>query len=148
MAPTEEIYPGKAIIIRKNDGSIGVSNGDVAILYHSEFTENPGWFAYIGDLKRSISVHLLPSYESAFAITVHQSQGSGFKDVALFLPNISENSEAANLCTRELIYTGITRAEDHCFIFGSKESLARSIENKTERSGGLPERIKESLTLT
>lgn len=101
------------------------------------------WYAFIGDLKKIVPAQLLPKYDTAFAITIHQSQGSGFRDVAIFLPTLSAGSDAASLCTRELLYTGITRSEKTCQIFGSRDVLGMSLKTVTQRSGGLPQRLKE-----
>lgn len=138
-----ELYSGKVIIVRKNDSNLGVSNGDVAIIYKKKIDGKPTWFAYIGDLAKSIRAQLLPEYDVAFGMTIHQSQGSGFDDVAVFLPY--GEGESKNLATRELLYTGITRAKKTCQIFGSKESFLSSVETVTSRQGGLSDRITEAL---
>lgn len=52
------------------------------------------WYAFIGDLKKIVPAQLLPKYDTAFAITIHQSQGSGFRDVAIFMPTLSAGSDA------------------------------------------------------
>ena len=71
------------------------------------------------------------------------NRSSGFRDVAIFLPTLSARSDAASLCTRELLYTGITRSEKTCQIFGAKDVLGMSLKTVTQRSGGLPQRLKE-----
>ena len=146
----ENMYTGKVIIVRKNDPALGVSNGDVAIIFGVQKLdeEAPAWYAYIGDLKRVVPAQLLPRCDSAFAMTIHQSQGSDFDNVAIFLPTIASKasegeSDAENLCTRELLYTGITRAKKSCQVFGSRRALSMSLQRVTQRSGGLPERLKE-----
>ena len=149
--PLSEVnFPGKVIIVRKNDSS-GISNGDVAILFPVYFKNEPKpeWHAYIGDLQKTFPVQLLPDYDTAFAITIHQSQGSGFDDVAVFLPttDISEDSLSASLCTRELLYTGVTRTKKTCQIFGSKSALEISLKTVTKRSSGLVDRLKQSMGL-
>lgn len=146
----DEFYVGKVIIVRKNDPS-GISNGDVCILLPILFKneDKPSWYAYVGDLDRLYPAMLLPSYDTAFAITIHQSQGSGFDDVAVFLPPITskelEDPEngAVSLCTRELLYTGFTRAKKSCLIFGSPASVELSLSRVTERTGGLQDRLSE-----
>ncbi|WP_251451033.1 ATP-dependent RecD-like DNA helicase [Parasutterella muris] len=146
----DEFYVGKVIIVRKNDPS-GISNGDVCILLPILFKneDQPSWYAYVGDLDRLYPAMLLPSYDTAFGITIHQSQGSGFDDVAVFLPPITnkelEDPEngAVSLCTRELLYTGFTRAKKSCLIFGSPASVELSLSRVTERTGGLQDRLRE-----
>lgn len=147
-----EFYVGKVIIVRKNDPS-GISNGDVCILLPIFFKneDKPSWYAYVGDLDRLYPAMLLPSYDTAFGITIHQSQGSGFDDVAVFLPPITKKeledpkNGAVSLCTRELLYTGFTRAKKSCLIFGSPASVELSLSRVTERTGGLQDRLREKL---
>lgn len=141
----DDMYNGKVIIVRQNDSGLGVANGDVAIIFglKTADSDKPTWYAFIGDLKKIVPAQLLPKYDTAFAITIHQSQGSGFRDVAIFLPTLSAGSDAASLCTRELLYTGITRSEKTCQIFGAKDVLGMSLKTVTQRSGGLPQRLKE-----
>ena len=141
----DDMYNGKVIIVRQNDSGLGVANGDVAVIFglKTADSDKPMWYAFIGDLKKIVPAQLLPKYNTAFAITIHQSQGSGFRDVAIFLPTLSAGSDAASLCTRELLYTGITRSEKTCQIFGAKDALDMSLKTVTQRSGGLPQRLKE-----
>jgi len=60
----------------------------------------------------------LPDVETAFAITVHKSQGSEFNHVALVLPETK-----TPVLTRELIYTGITRAKDNLTLLESRADI-------------------------
>uniref|UniRef100_UPI00402A8E4F ATP-dependent DNA helicase n=1 Tax=Turicimonas muris TaxID=1796652 RepID=UPI00402A8E4F len=143
---SSEFYPGKVIIVRKNDLSLGVSNGDIAIIFEDK--EIPGqWNAYIGDTKKILKAQLLPEYDVGFCITVHQSQGSGYDNIGVFMPFIegdnAENTQAIGLATRELLYTAVTRAKTSCWIFSSIEVLSRSIRTRTKRNGGLAYRLKE-----
>ena len=146
---SSEFYPGKVIIVRKNDLSLGVSNGDIAIIFEDK--EIPGqWNAYIGDTKKILKAQLLPEYDVGFCITVHQSQGSGYDNIGVFMPFIegdnAENTQAIGLATRELLYTAVTRAKTSCWIFSSIEVLSRSIRTRTKRNGGLASRLKEFST--
>ena len=146
--PSEVFYPGKVIIVRKNDYDLDVMNGDVGFFYRvkGQEGESDKEFVYIGEKEKSVRSTLLPRFDTAFAITIHQSQGSGYTDVAVFLPNISEKNEDQNersLATRELVYTGITRAKKSCTIFGSRRALEIATNTVTKRSGGLTDRLQE-----
>ena len=83
----------------------------------------------------SFSVEILLNYELSFAITVHKSQGSEYNKVLLLVPESREN----RLLSREILYTGITRAKNNCIIAGDKtiflEGAARKIHR--ESSGAL-----------
>ncbi len=138
-----ENYPGRVVIVRRNDGMLGVFNGDVGIVVPE--VKGIGRDAVrihtvvFGDSGKRIPAALMPAHDTAFAMTIHQSQGSEFEDVAVFLP-INPHS---GLATRELLYTGVTRTKGTVTIFGSAESLKHAVETPAKRAGGLYERLRE-----
>jgi exodeoxyribonuclease V alpha subunit len=74
-------------------------------------------------------------------MTIHKSQGSEFDEVMVVLPDQTDN----RLLTRELIYTGITRARRKVIIHGSEEVIYAGIASSVERSSGLQQRLNEPL---
>jgi len=78
----------------------------------------------------------LPSHDSAFAMTVHKSQGSEFAEVLLALPE-----QPSPLLSRSLFYTGITRAKGKVEIWGLPPRLAEAVGTRAERAAGLAERL-------
>jgi len=78
-------------------------------------------------------VALLPEHELAYAVTVHKSQGSEFGNVLVVLPDDEKNP----LLTRELVYTGITRAKERAVILGTEAALEAALAKKTERDTGI-----------
>lgn len=103
-------YAGRPVMITRNDYNLGLMNGDIGIALPDSagklrvaFPDNEN-----SSKIRWISPMRLPDVETAFAMTVHKSQGSEFKHVALILPDVG-----SPVLTRELIYTGITRAKEH-----------------------------------
>ena len=99
-------------MVTRNDYNLGLMNGDIGIALKDSAGKlriafpNDDPFA---DVKiRWVSPMRLPDVETAFVITVHKAQGSEFNHVALVLP---ENKSP--VLTRELIYTGITRAKEN-----------------------------------
>src|SRR5690606_14126882 len=77
-----------------------------------------------------------PSHDSAFAMTVHKSQGSEFAEVLLALPE-----QSSPLLTRSLFYTGITRAKRKVEIWALPPRLAEAVNTRAERAAGLAERL-------
>ncbi len=65
-------------------------------------------------------------------MTIHKSQGSEFDHVVLILPD-----KDYPLLTRELIYTGLTRARQTVTIWGTESVLKTAIMRKVERISGL-----------
>ena len=127
---------GDLVIVRRNDDEIGVSNGDVAVVL--EKGDGSGLEAYFEDEAKSVPLGLLPEYDLAFALTIHQSQGSQYEQVEVVLPHDPKSS----LASRELLYTGITRARRRVVVHASKESLNASLSAGAERSGELASRME------
>jgi exodeoxyribonuclease V alpha subunit len=125
-------FSGALVIITRNDYSKELFNGDVGVIIKDAHEAYRAFFhrsgAYI-----SFPVNLLPSWEFAFAMTVHKSQGSEFDDVLLVLPD----DENHRLLTREIVYTGITRAKKRVLLYGSQPALNTALQRKIRRQSGL-----------
>ena len=137
-----ENWPGRVVIVRRNDDMLGVFNGDIGIVVPERGKD--GKFAHVvrfGEVGRRLPPALLPPADTAFAMTIHQSQGSEFEDVAVFLPV----NPMSGLATRELLYTGVTRTKRSVAVFGSDAALRRAVETPTSREGGLAERLASGL---
>ena len=130
-------YPGRLVIIRKNTPVLDVYNGDVGIVI-PQVDDATRYDLYIGDRYKRIPVGLLPEHDTAFAMTIHQSQGSQFEHVAVLLPVADDNP----LCCRELFYTGVTRAQKEAAVFGTFKSIEASVLRTTERASGLADRLR------
>lgn len=141
-------YAGRPVIVRRNDDVLGVFNGDVGIelpLAVDNPDAPPCFATYFGrseGMGVRVPSALLPEHDTAFAMTIHQSQGSEFQRVAVFLPAGHDSA----LATRELLYTGITRTKSEVTVFGSAEVLERSIMEPTRRTSGLGDRLRECLS--
>ena len=133
-----ESYPGRPLIVVENDYATGLFNGDVGVV-HAEPGRRRALLACFrrgdGALRR-ISLARLPSCESAYAMTVHKSQGSEFEHVAIVLPE-----RPSPLLTRELLYTAITRARASVTLYANEAALRACILTRVERSSGLAERL-------
>lgn len=129
-----EWYDGRPVIVTRNDASLGVFNGDVGVVLRGPTGESTLRCYFLdGDELRSVSVGRLADVETAFAMTVHKSQGSEFTHVLLVLPD-----EDVPVLTRELVYTGITRASAAFTLIGkSTEQLAVAAHRLTRRVSGL-----------
>ncbi|MDP2004109.1 MAG: exodeoxyribonuclease V subunit alpha [Rubrivivax sp.] len=129
-----EWYEGRPIMVTRNDPALGVFNGDIGIVLRGP-GEGSALRAYFPDgaVLRSVSVGRLADVETAFAMTVHKSQGSEFDHVVLVLPE-----EDAQGLTRELVYTGITRARTAFTLVSRGEaSLVSATRRRTQRLSGL-----------
>lgn len=142
-------YPGRAIMVTRNDADLGVFNGDVGVvLPHADLSGDGIARLKVAFIQADGRVRwLLPSrlahHETAFAITVHKSQGSEFDRVLLVLPDTWQG-----LLTKELVYTAITRAKHHFTLLGGKSCTEQSIRTRVERATGLSHKLWRSTTLT
>lgn len=125
-------YAGRPIMVTRNDPALGVFNGDVGVVLPSPTGALRAYFLD-GESLRSVSVSRLAHVETAFAMTVHKSQGSEFRHTLLALPG-----GTSELLTRELVYTGITRAKSFLTVVeGSPNVLVSAIGRPVKRSSGL-----------
>ncbi len=137
-APRSPWYPGRPVIVLRNDYVLKLFNGDIGICLPDESGELLVWFPEQAGAFRAIAPIRLPEHDSALAMTVHKSQGSEFASVLLLLPEQSNR-----VLTRELLYTGVTRASQKLAIVATRELLIDSCANPTRRHSGLIARIGE-----
>ena len=134
-------YKGRPVMITRNDYSLGLYNGDIGITLPDPDASDDQLYVYFRDAAggaRRFSPHRLPAHETVYAMTVHKSQGSEFDHVLLILPD-----KDYPLLTRELIYTGLTRARQKVTIWGTEPVLSTAIARKIERSSGLRDALWE-----
>ena len=133
-------YAGRPIIITQNDYATQLFNGDVGVLHgvrgRTQKRELVACFRTAETAARQVSLARLPSHESAYAMTVHKSQGSEFERVAIVLPE-----RPSRILSRELFFTAITRAKLGVSVYAGEASLRACIEQRVERSSGLVDRL-------
>ena len=126
-------YNGRPIMISRNDSSLGLFNGDIGIALDTGEGLRV-WFPMPDGTIKSVQPSRLPGHDTAFAMTVHKSQGSEFEHAALVLPN-----QYTAVVTRELVYTAITRARSKLSLYADDRVFEKAIVTKTERRSGLME---------
>jgi len=134
-------YAGRPILVTANDYQVGLFNGDVGVCW-PETTDSSGragvsaWFATAAGGVRRVPIARLPAHETAWAMTVHKSQGSEFDRVLLVLPD-----RDSPVLTRELLYTAVTRVRSRIDIVGQDETFAAAVRRTAARRSGLLERL-------
>ncbi len=128
---------GMPVMILKNDYELGLFNGDTGMLWEDESNQLRAWFRSSEQSLRAIPLASLPAHCPAWALTVHKSQGSEFAEVLLLLPD----SETSPVLSRELIYTGLTRARHKVLIHSSEQAFRHACRRRVQRSSGLAERL-------
>src|SRR5699024_2137470 len=128
-------YAGKPVIVNTNDYTLELYNGDIGLCLPNAAGELRIFFK-TEDHFKEILPGRLPSYSTAYALTIHKSQGSEFNRLLLILP-----STYSRIVSRELIYTAITRARTGIEVVGTEKSLREGIKTKLQRTSGLSERL-------
>lgn len=127
-------YPGCPVMVTRNHHDLDLFNGDTGLLLQQHGKLRAVFVK--GDELRYLSPSRLPSLETVYAMTVHKTQGSEFRQVALLLP---ENDQP--LSSRELLYTGITRAKEELSIWADETVWKKALKRSVNRYSGLMERI-------
>lgn len=129
-----EWWIGRLVLVTQNDYEHQLWNGDVGVATQTD----RGWVVAFSAPEgvRLVPVGSLPAHETAFAMTIHKSQGSQFRHAVVVLPGA-----VTPLLTRELIYTGISRASHQLTLCGSAEVLAAAVQRRVLRASGLGLRL-------
>lgn len=131
-----EFYVGRPILVRQNDPTLELFNGDMGWVGRHE-RQLSVYFERAGRAPLRLSPAQLPQHDSAYAMTIHQTQGSEYDEVLLVLPE--ENSP---LLTRELLYTAVTRAKKKVILLGSEQAIRVACQRPTQRWSGLAEALR------
>jgi exodeoxyribonuclease V alpha subunit len=143
-------YAGRPVLITGNDYNLGLMNGDIGITFSVPWgQDDDGQPTFVlrvafpdsdspGGI-RWISPSRLQQLETVFAMTVHKSQGSEFNHTCLVLPD-----RLSPVLTKELVYTGITRARNwFSLITGDAQVLSDAVNQRVVRASGLALRLSE-----
>jgi exodeoxyribonuclease V alpha subunit len=123
-------YPGQPLLVTANDYEAGVFNGDIGVVVATA----DGIMAAIDRGADPLLLHpnTLSSVQTAYAMTVHRSQGSQCEAVSIVLPE-----QASPLLTRQLLYTAVTRAQQRVRILATEDAVAAAVGRQVKRASGL-----------
>ena len=134
--PAGEWTHGRPVLVTANDPHSGLFNGDVGVLLDRKDERGVmAWFPSPQE-PRSVPLAALPRHDTAWAMTVHRSQGSEFESVLLVLP-----PQAHELAGPELLYTGVTRARSKMLIAADEAALRAACQQRPPRRTGLLEKL-------
>jgi len=131
IKPVGQHYHGQPILITRNDSRLHLYNGDVGIILKTADGLS-AFFPGPEGQPRIFSPARLPEHVTVFAMTVHKSQGSEFGHVLMVLPE-----RDTPVLTRELIYTGITRARTRLDLWAEPNILQNAVARRIVRTSGL-----------
>ena len=130
-------FQGQLLIVTENSYRHRLFNGDIGVCMRDAAGTLVAWFpGDDADHPRAFHPAALPAHESAFAMTVHKAQGSEFDTVWLLLP-----ARGNRVLSRELVYTGITRARRALHVAGSEAVIREALARHAGRWSGLGWRL-------
>ncbi len=136
IAGDSQWYEGRPVLVTKNDHGLGLYNGDIGITIRGKDDRLRVLFELPDGTIKQLLPSRLPEHETVFAMTIHKSQGSEFAHTLMVLPD-----KINPVVTRELVYTGITRAKSRLDLFADKAILLNAIDSPTVRESGLKQRL-------
>lgn len=137
----QTIYHAMPILITENNHKLGVYNGDIGIIWRNEAGHLMAMFEHNDTNQINVSEQhnisafkaflpsRLPHFEPVYAMTIHKTQGSEFTDVLMVIPNQSDHK----ILSRELLYTGITRAKKRLIVASKSNVWRQAVESKVVR---------------
>ncbi|VFP77868.1 exodeoxyribonuclease V subunit alpha [Buchnera aphidicola] len=128
-------YHGKPLLIKKNNTSLKLMNGDIGICLVIK-NKIKVCFILPNQKIHMVDPYILFDYDSAWCITIHKSQGSEYSSVQVIIPNNSYS-----ILSKELFYTAITRAKKKITIYSNKEIIKFMIKKKKKRYSGLSKKF-------
>lgn len=136
-APHTRFYPGRALLVTRNDPRTRLSNGDAGIVVaHPEGTRAA--FGQSNEV-REFAPAQLESVETAFAMTIHKSQGSEYPTVVVVLP-----PSTSPLIGRELLYTAVTRTTRRLIVVGTEAAVVAAVQTPARRITGLTAALRRN----
>lgn len=159
VAAGDDWYPGRRVMVTRNDPALGLFNGDTGLCLRTRLADGRVrlrvWFEGAAGVNamatastnadqatavapcRAFLPEELGEVTGAFAVTVHKSQGSEFDHVALWLPGDADSP----LLTRQMLYTGLSRARRAVEVWGGRDAVHRAIATPIRRRSGLGQRL-------
>lgn len=135
LRPGEEWYVGRPVLVTRNDHDLGVMNGDVGVTLEREGRRVVA-FRHADGQVRVVPAIRVADCETVWAMTIHKSQGSQFDHAVVVLPE-----RESPITTRELLYTGTTRARQRVTVVATEQRLAEAATRPVRRATGLAERL-------
>ncbi len=135
FSPDGPYYVGRPLLVTQNDHELRLYNGDAGVVVRAGDDRASAAFERGGALLEFTPTRLA-AIETAFAMTIHKSQGSQFATAVVLLP-----AATSRILTRELLYTAATRAQDRLVLVGTEEAVRAAVARPVARASGLRERL-------
>ena len=132
-------YDARPLLVTRNDYRLALFNGDIGTIVHggNDNSERRALFLSPQGDERWLSPGRLPPCDTAFAVSIHKSQGSELDEVLIMLP-----TRMSPILSRELLYTAVSRARRHVTICASLDVIREAVGTPVRRTSGLGERVQ------
>ncbi len=125
-------YNGRSVLVQQNDHALGIYNGDTG-LTGTDAEGNP-CVSFAGtDGSRTFSPARIPEVQTAWALTIHRTQGSEYDHILLVIPPVEDSP----ILSRELLYTGLSRAKKSATLWCTEQGFKQTVESTVQRASGL-----------
>jgi exodeoxyribonuclease V alpha subunit len=130
-------YPGRPVMITRNTPALDLFNGDIGLVVPAADGSSRLEAAFPqGRSVRRVAVTRLDEVATVHALTIHKSQGSEYRHAVVVLPE-----RPSRILSRELFYTGVTRAIDRVTVVGTPDVIAAAVARPIRRASGLADRL-------
>lgn len=137
-----EWYVGRPVMMTYNDYQLGLANGDIGVCFRKRQNGQSQFEVYFPSLDKWVPAMRLPkNIQTAYALTIHKSQGSEFTHTAVVL-----DESAEKLLAKELIYTAITRAKRAVSVLAHPQALIRALTVTSSRTSGLGKQLQKAFS--
>lgn len=136
-----KLYKCKPIMILQNDYQLSLFNGDLGVIWEDDDKQK---FAYFNTAKGLMKypIYNLPLFDVNYSMTIHKTQGSEFEAVDIILPNLD-----SDFLNKQLLYTGITRAQFKVRLFTDPDTLRQVINRSADRISGIDTNLSKAIDL-
>jgi exodeoxyribonuclease V alpha subunit len=140
----QEFYHGQPIMIAENHYGLGLYNGDLGFIWRADSGQLMAIFEDPEQGVQAIMLSRLPNFQTVYAMTIHKSQGSEFDHVVMILPERSDHP----LLSRQLLYTGLTRAKQKFTAYSKQNVWLQAVEQQVVRYSQLPKQLADIIDQT
>jgi exodeoxyribonuclease V alpha subunit len=139
VLPGALAYPGRPVMIVENNYELQLYNGDIGLIMADPARDGALRAFFPGGEKgwRMVPLAMLPGHATAYAMTVHKSQGSEFDEIVVILPDWQ-----SPVLSRELLYTALTRARRRVEVWGRTEVFRAGVQAEIGRQSGLRNKLR------
>jgi exodeoxyribonuclease V alpha subunit len=136
-----ENYHSQPIMIEENNYQLGIFNGDIGFIWRHSNGQLMAAFEQANGEIKWLMISRLPKYSTVYAMTIHKTQGSEFTHVTMALPEQTDHP----LLSRELIYTGLTRAKKQFSLCAKQSVWCEAIEKPVTRYSFLADLLADKI---